>query len=345
MPLYSKSARILELYGQFQMGKVVNKQQVAEQYGVSVRSVQRDIDTIRDFLSEQVVQNGVRQSIEYDTSAKGYRLVTQEMSHLSEGEMLAVCKILLESRAFSKSEMASLLGRILSLSVSPKDREQIEGYIANELFNYIDPAHPSVNSSFLWQIAQAIKEQHILEISYSRLKGKETVIRKIEPVGILFSEFYFYLMGIIDDPEKRKNFDKEDDPFPTIYRIDRIQNIRDTNEKFVVPYKDRFKEGEYKNKVQYMWGGEPQQVEFKYYGSSIEAVLDRLPMAEVVEEKEGVYAVKAETFGKGILMWLLSQGSKIEIVSPHNLKMAWLNEAVDILTREGKIYDYGLQTG
>ena len=345
MTSYSKSARILELYEQFQMGKVVNKQQVAEQYGVSVRSVQRDIDTIRDFLSEQVVQNGVRKIIEYDTRAKGYRLVTQEISHLSEGEMLAVCKILLESRAFSKSETASLLGRILNLSVSPKDREQIEGYIANELFNYIDPAHPSVNPSFLWQIAQAIKEQYILEISYSRLKGKETVIRKIEPVGILFSEFYFYLMGIIDDPEKRENFDKEDDPFPTIYRIDRIQNIRDTNEKFAVPYKDRFKEGEYKNKVQYMWGGEPQQVEFKYYGPSIEAVLDKLPMAEVVEEKEGVYTVKAETFGKGILMWLLSQGSKIEIVSPHNLKMAWLNEAVDILTREGKIYDYGLQTG
>lgn len=345
MTSYSKSARILELYEQFQMGKVVNKQQVAEQYGVSVRSVQRDIDTIRDFLSEQVVQNGVRKIIEYDTRAKGYRLVTQEISHLSEGEMLAVCKILLESRAFSKSETASLLGRILNLSVSPIDREQIEGYIANELFNYIDPAHPSVNPSFLWQIAQAIKEQYILEISYSRLKGKETVIRKIEPVGILFSEFYFYLMGIIDDPEKRENFDKEDDPFPTIYRIDRIQNIRDTNEKFDVPYKDRFKEGEYKNKVQYMWGGEPQQVEFKYYGPSIEAVLDKLPMAEVVEEKEGVYTVKAETFGKGILMWLLSQGSKIEIVSPHNLKMAWLNEAVDILTREGKIYDYGLQTG
>lgn len=336
MPLNSKSTRILELYRQFQMGNIVNKQQAAEQYGVNVRSIQRDIDTIRNFLSEQVAQNGVVQSIEYDAMEKGYKLVTQEVSHLSEGEILAVCKILLESRAFSKSEMTFLLGRILNLSVSPKNREQIEGYIANEVFNYIDPAHPSVNPSFLWQIAQAIKEQHILKISYNRLKGKETVIRRIEPVGILFSEFYFYLLGVIENPEKRNTFEKENDPFPTIYRIDRIQNIKDTNEKFPVPYKDRFKEGEYKNKVQYMWGGEPQRVEFKYYGSSIEAVLDKLPMAEVVEEKEGVYTVKADTFGKGILMWLLSQGSKIEIVSPHNLKKAWLNEIADILTREGE---------
>lgn len=335
MPLNSKSTRILELYQQFQTGQIVKKQNAAEHYGVNIRSIQRDIDSIRDFLSEQVAQNGVVQSIEYDAKAKGYRLITQDVSILSKGDMLAVCKILLESKAFSKSDMTSLVSRILKLSVSPKEREQIESYISNELFCYTDPAHRSVNTGFLWKIAQAINEQHILEISYTRIKGRETVMRKIEPVGILFSEYYFYLMGVIVDPEKRKNFDKEDDPFPTIYRIDRIQNIEDTNERFAVPYKDRFKEGEYKNRVQYMWGGETQWVEFKFYGPSIEAVLDKLPMAEIVEEKKGVYTVKTETFGKGILMWLLSQGSKVEVIGPQKLKNDWLNEFAEIIKREG----------
>ena len=59
-------------------------------------------------------------------------------------------------------------------------------------------------------------------------------------------------------------------------------------------------------------------------------------MAKVVEEKEGVYTVKAETFGKGILMWLLSQGSKVEVIGPEELKTEWLKEAVDILKREGQ---------
>ena len=336
MPLDSKSGRILGLYRQFQLGKVINKQKAAEQYGVNARSIQRDIEAIRNFLSEQVAQNGVMQSIEYDAKERGYKLVTQEVSHLSEGEMLAVCKILIESRAFSKSEMTSLLGRILNLSVSPKDKEQIEGYISNELFYYTDPTHPSVNTNFLWKVAQSIKNQHILEISYSRLKGNETVVRRIEPVGILFSEYYFYLMGFIVNPETRKSFEKENDPFPTIYRVDRIQSIKDTSEKFTVPYKDRFKEGEYKNRVQFMYGGELQQVDFRYYGPSIEAVLDRLPMARVVAEKEGVYTVNAETFGKGILMWLLSQGSKVEVIGPEDLKEKWLTESVNILKREGK---------
>ena len=83
-----------------------------------------------------------------------------------------------------------------------------------------------------------------------------------------------------------------------------------------------------------MYGGELQEVEFKYYGPSIEAVLDKLPLARVIEEKERVYTVKAETFGRGILMWLLSQGSRIEVIGPADLKMKWLDESLKILKRE-----------
>ena len=79
-------------------------------------------------------------------------------------------------------------------------------------------------------------------------------------------------------------------PFLLFTRVDRIQSIKDTNEKFVIPYKDRFKEGEYKNRVQFMYGGELQQVEFKYYGPSVEAVLDKLPMAKSSRRKgRGLY--------------------------------------------------------
>ncbi len=54
-----------------------------------------------------------------------------------------------------------------------------------------------------------------------------------------------------------------------------------------------------------MFGGKIQQIKFKYYGFSIEAVLNKLFMAKIAKESEGCYTVKAETFGKGILMWLL----------------------------------------
>lgn len=99
--------------------------------------------------------------------------------------------------------------------------------------------------------------------------------------------------------------------FPTIYRMDRIKELKVLNERFHIPYRDRFEEGEFRKRVQFMYGGKLQKVKFQYSGSDIDAVLDRLPTAEVLSEKDGVYTVRAEVFGKGINMWLRSQGENI----------------------------------
>lgn len=333
MTLNPKSSRVLELYQLFQSGASINKQEFAERYGINVRSVQRDIDTIRDFLANQSINHGSIQSINYDKSSNSYKLVSQNINYLSNGEMLALCKILIESRAFTKEKLTSLLNNILSLCVLPSDDSQIKDYIANELFYYNDPAHAPIDTEYIWKIAHAIKSQRYLEISYAKMKHNEVVDRKIMPVGILFSEYYFYLMGIIESPEIRKGFYKENDHFPTIYRVDRIKSLSVTNDKFHIPYAQRFKEGEYKNLSQFMFGGEVQNIQFKYYGPSIEAVLDKLPNAEITSKTENYYIVNAEVFGTGILMWLLSQGSKIEVLSPEGLRASWLNEAKLIVGR------------
>lgn len=61
-----------------------------------------------------------------------------------------------------------------------------------------------------------------------------------------------------------------------------------------------------------MYGGKLQKVKFQYSGADIDAVLDRLPTAKVLEEKDGVYLVSAEVFGSGIDMWFRSQGDAVE---------------------------------
>ena len=53
-----------------------------------------------------------------------------------------------------------------------------------------------------------------------------------------------------------------------------------------------------------MYSGELRRVKFKYSWPSIEAVLDKLPTAEVLPKKDGCYAVSAEVYENGIDMWL-----------------------------------------
>ena len=102
------------------------------------------------------------------------------------------------------------------------------------------------------------------------------------------------------------------DRYPAIYRLDRIESIQVLSEHFRVPYLNRFQEGEFRKRVQFMYGGELQTVRFQYSGPSVEAVLDRLPTAEILDEQNGVYSIQAEVFGKlGIEMWLRSQADNV----------------------------------
>lgn len=137
------------------------------------------------------------------------------------------------------------------------------------------------------------------------------VHRKVQPVAILFSEYYFYLTAFIDDEEVRKDFDVLNDSFPTIYRIDRIKSLMILDERFHIPYSSRFEEGEFRRRIQFMYGGKLQRVTFKYTGTDVDAVLDRLPTAKILDEEDGAYTISAEVFGKGIDMWLRSQGDLV----------------------------------
>ena len=63
-----------------------------------------------------------------------------------------------------------------------------------------------------------------------------------------------------------------------------------------------------------MHGGRRGCIRFRYTGPSLEAVLDRLPTAQVLSQDENGWLISAEVFGKGIEMWLKSQGEWVERV-------------------------------
>ena len=309
-----KVARVLGIYTKLINGCLINKSDEAQNYGVNERSIQRDIDDIRNYLENDTLNNGYFNSVLYDRAKKGYRLEQIFKTTLSNSEILAVCKILLDSRAFTKKEMDEILDKLISCCVPKANQKLVADLISNEKFHYVEPRHRTVFIDKLWEIGQAIRGCRYIEVSYERNTDKSVVKRKLKPVAIMFSEYYFYLTAFIDDEEVRKNFDVMNDSFPTIYRIDRIKKLKVLNEGFHIPYSSRFEEGEFRKRVQFMYGGKLQKVKFQYSGSDIDAILDRLPTAKVLSEEDGVYTVSAEVFGRGIDMWLRSQGDKIQQV-------------------------------
>ncbi len=308
-----KIQRILGIYTKLMDGKTVNKQEIAARYNVHPRSIQRDIKDITDFLERDELNTGVFNSVIYDKNADGYRLQYENVYKLSPQQILAICKILLDSRAFVKEEMSEIIDKLIHSAVVKDDQPQVEKLIQNEEEHYVELQHKTRFLNKMWDIGQAIQNQNYIEIEYKR-GDNEIKKRKLKPAAIMFSEFYFYLTAFIDDKNLCENFDVANDPFPTIYRIDRIQNLKILDQHFRVLYSSRFEEGEFRKRVQFMYGGKLQTVRFKYKGPSIEAILDRLPTAKIEKHEDGVYTVKAEVFGKGIERWIRGQGDAVEVV-------------------------------
>lgn len=309
-----KTERVLGIYTKLMRGDIVNKAHEAKEYGVDERSIQRDIESIRNFLDLNIEQTGVVNSVIYDRVQKGYRMEQIYKIKLTNSEILAICKILLDSRAFTKKEMEEMLRKLIECCVPQNNQRLVADLIKNEEFHYIEPRHKTVFIDKLWDLGEAIQQCRYIEIEYLRTKDKAIVKRKVKPVAIMFSEYYFYLTAFIDDDKLREHFDVINDSFPTIYRIDRIKSMNILDERFHIPYSSRFEEGEFRKRIQFMYGGKLQKIKFRYSGSSVEAVLDRLPTAQILDETDGVYTISAEVFGKGIDMWLRSQGDAVEII-------------------------------
>lgn len=306
-----KIERVLGIYTKLINGDIVNKAEEANHYGVNERSVQRDIDDIRNFLDLNTEQGETMNSVIYDRVRKGYKLEQSYRVKLTNPEILAICKILLDSRAFPKDEMMDMLDKLIECCVPESSRKSVLDLVLNEKFHYIEPQHKTKFLDTMWEIGQAVRQCRYIEIDYMRTKDMAIVNRKLKPMAIMFSEYYFYLAAFIDDEEVKQDFDVLNDTFPTIYRIDRIKKIKTLDLGFHIPYSSRFEEGEFRKRIQFMYGGRLRRVEFVYTGASIESVLDRLPTARILCERDGSYTISAEVFGKGIDMWIRSQGDMI----------------------------------
>ena len=212
--------RLLNIYERLNKGEAVNKKQLALDFNVSPKTIQRDIDDLRIYIAEtHYTESDI--SIKYDKSGDCYRLVRLEREWLTNEEALALCKILLESRAFVKDELSTLIEKLI-MQIAPSDRSIAENIIRNEYFNYVPLRHGKKLLEPIWLLSQFITDHKVISFSYNRQDGKES-FKTVKPVSIMFSEFYFYLIAFSIE---------SDTDHPIIFRIDRIKNLKPTGEKF-----------------------------------------------------------------------------------------------------------------
>ncbi len=99
-----KAFRLLQMNERLSKGEAIFKERATEEFSIPPKTFQRDIDSLRLYYAE--CGDG---ELVYDRRMKCYNLVAKT-AKLTKEEIFAVCKVIIESRAFNKQEFSDILG-------------------------------------------------------------------------------------------------------------------------------------------------------------------------------------------------------------------------------------------
>ena len=169
-----------------------------------------------------------------------------QQTQFSNGELLAMCKVLLGSQAFSKKELDGLLNKIIARCDVPNERKILKSLVGNELFHYMEQ-HGADLKEELWELGQAVQGSHYIDV-YCRNNDHDTAEQKrLKPVAILYLDQFFYLAAY--EEKNGLGGEKEYLASPEVYRVDKMHNLQVLEERFHIPYRKRFEEGEFRKQV------------------------------------------------------------------------------------------------
>ena len=317
MPGTDKITRILILFYRLSRGEYVDKAAFAAEHNITERSFDRDVEDIRIFLSEIYTRN----ELVFDKEHNAYCITGCHRVDLSGVEILALLKILISSRAFRKDEIVGMVSAISSLTPTDK-KEKISQLLFSEMDSYISPQHNKAILKLHWDLEQCILKQQIIDLKYYKANG-EQVKRRVLPISIVFSEHYFYLVAFRDN----EKFD-----YPAFFRLDRIESFVLTADRYSQKLLEQYNVGTMKQCVQFMYAGNLLDIKLKCLASALEAILDRLPNAKLIERSGISVIITAKAFENGFIRWVLSQGKAVEVLEPLDFREKIKNEVIDILT-------------
>lgn len=308
-----KSTEILELYLKFHRGEEISKSEIVEYFGnKSPRTIQRYISSLNLFFEQNEETEDLK--IKYNRKKNIYFMEKNLNNRFDKKQVLVILKIIISTRGLSENEISNIIKQLTS-TLDNDDISIINKTIKSELYHYQEMSHEESLLSKIWDINKHALQGKSLKLKYYNAWNQEKT-HIIRPLYITFSELYFYMIAV----------NKNGHTF--IYRIDRIHEFEVINKKIEDSKSMYYQEGELKKRAYFMYGGDWKRICFEFNGGIIESVIDRFPTAKLIKKdyENNRFVVEIEVIGDGIIMWLLSQGSKIKILSPLSLKEKYVEE-------------------
>lgn len=208
--------RVTAILIQLQSKRVVKAQEIADRFGISLRTVYRDIRTLEAAGIPILSEAGIGYSI-----MKGYRLPPVMFTKEEATAMLTAEKLVekLTDKAMADHYQSAMFKIKAVLHSNEKELlEDLDAHIAVVRSPAVTAGLPD---NLMPLVFKSITERKVLHLQYFAHYNEKVTERNIEPIGIYFTEGYWHLIAYCQLRNDYRDF-----------RIDRVIALDTTSQTF-----------------------------------------------------------------------------------------------------------------
>jgi proteasome accessory factor B len=306
---YSQAARLHDVIRILEARYGATVDELAEECGVTRRTVYRDLDAIRDagypLISE--MESDGRTLYRFMTGFKKLPPITFSLEELMT---LYLCRGqlgFLQGTPF-QDDLDAIFGRIHS-SLPPRSVAHLERIAETATPKFQGERNYASKKELLKDLRRALLYQFRLELSYTPAR-RATQLYRFDPYTLLFYEGALYLGGYAHNRSALR-----------LFLLDRIEQIKVLEERFEVP--EEFSSGDLTGSAFGLIDEEPQTIKVRFGAEIGHLIRERVwhPSQQVIENKDGSLTLKFAASGeKEILAWLYSYLPHVQVLEPEALK-------------------------
>ncbi len=215
----SAYARLFKIDEALRAGGRVNHATLAKNLGVSVRTIQRDFDYLRDSL---------RAPVEYDAKTKSWAYTERTFflpSLLATADdLLALLLIRQAIEQYAGTPYAEAAHRAFALveKALPEEGRLAAEWVKSRVA-FTDFPPPEIPAEVWHAVLESLRTSRSLEISYAK-PGEPAQSRKVDPYGLIVSEGDWYLYTHDRERNARRTF-----------LLTRIERAKVTGDSYRIP--------------------------------------------------------------------------------------------------------------
>jgi predicted DNA-binding transcriptional regulator YafY len=305
--------RMLKIHNQLRRGRPTNAAKLAEQLGVSQKTIQRDISFMRDHLDLPLEYNKFEHRVFYNKAVQDFPM--------AQATVEDVVALFIARRALEPLQdtplSAELKQTFRRLTASLQGQITFDWDDLDQVMSVKEPGIELEDFRLFEKIAEAVLKTHVIHFNYKNLNASKTEARQLQPLHLARVDGGWYVIGYDLQRKARRTF--------ALQRISGVQAKK--KERFARP-RD-FELGKHLAGFG-IWenthtDGSKYKIKIRFTSWAAQVVSERRwhPSQEIKAiKKDGAEIEMSLELGdlKDITRWILSWGGQATVLAPRELK-------------------------